>query len=128
MHAVANNSNLLLWVSLCYATLWHKHNQRRRRQNNAETATIFVLSYYYLAPVGKCYLKHTMTYAAVWLSFYVFIFAILTYLTTVNQCLTIFFVQKLCAIGKIFIRWSEKKHQIIEKVDMSKMPPVNPLF
>ena len=76
----------------------------------------------------KCYLKHTMTYAAVWLSFYVFIFAILTYLTTVNQCLTIFFVQKLCAIGKIFIRWSEKKHQIIEKVDMSKMPPVNPLF
>ena len=76
----------------------------------------------------KCYLKHTMTYAVVWLSFYVFIFAILTYLTTVNQCLTIFFVQKLYAIGKIFIRWSEKKHQIIEKVDMSKMPPVNPLF
>ena len=69
-----------------------------------------------------------MTDAAVRLSGYVYIFAVLTYLTTVNQCLTIFFSQKLCVIGKIFIRWSEKKHQTIEKVDMSKMPTVNPLF
>ena len=39
----------------------------------------------------KCYFKHTMTDAAVWLSCYVCIFAILTYLTMFNQCLTIFF-------------------------------------
>ena len=32
-----------------------------------------------------------MTNVAVWLSCYVYIFAILSYLTTVNQCLTVFF-------------------------------------
>ena len=39
----------------------------------------------------KCYFKRSMTDAAVWLSCYVYIFAILTYFTTVNQCLTMFF-------------------------------------
>ena len=52
----------------------------------------------------KCYFKRTMRDVAVWLSCYVYIFAILTYLTTVNQCLTMFFSQKLCVIGKISIR------------------------
>ena len=67
-----------------------------------------------------------MTDSAVWLNCYVYIFAILTYLTTVNQRLTIFFSQNYVrAMGKIFIRWSEKKHQTIEKVDMSKMPTVS---
>ena len=69
-----------------------------------------------------------MTDAAVWLSCYVYIIAISTYLTTVNQCLTISFFQELCVIGKISIRLSEKQHQTIEKVEMSKMPTVNPLF
>ena len=40
----------------------------------------------------------------VWLSFYAYIFAILSYLSMVNQSLTIYFFQKLCAIGKISIR------------------------
>ena len=58
-----------------------------------------------------------MTNVAVWLSCYAYIFAILSYLTTVNQSLIIFFIQKLCVIGKISIRRSEKKQQVIEKVD-----------
>ena len=69
-----------------------------------------------------------MTDAVVWLSCYVYIFAIWTYLTTVYQCLTIFFLQKVCVIGKISIKWSEKMHKTIEKVEMWKMPMVNPLF
>ena len=35
MRAVANNSSLLLWVWLCYITLWHEHNDRKPCQNNA---------------------------------------------------------------------------------------------
>ena len=69
-----------------------------------------------------------MTDAAVWLSCYVYIFATLTYLTKVNQCLTKLFPKKLSVIGKIFIRWSEKKYQTIEQVDMSKMLTVKPFF
>ena len=34
MQAVANNSNLLLWVWLCYATLQNEHNHKKLRQNN----------------------------------------------------------------------------------------------
>ena len=41
----------------------------------------------------KDYYKHTMTDVAVWLSCYVYIFAIWTYLTTANQSLTIFFLK-----------------------------------
>ena len=61
--------------------------------------------------------KHTITNVAVWLSCCVYIFAILSYLTTVNQCLTIFF-QKSYVIGKISIRKSQKKPQTIENVEM----------
>ena len=35
MPAVANNSSLLLWFWLCYATLWYEHNDRKLCQNNA---------------------------------------------------------------------------------------------
>ena len=66
----------------------------------------------------KCYCKPTMTDVVVWLSCYVFIFAIWNCLTTVNLCLRIFFFQKLSVIGKISIRWSEKKHKTIDKVEM----------
>ena len=31
-----------------------------------------------------------------------------------------FLLQKLCAIGKIFIRWSENKHKTIETAEMLK--------
>ena len=76
------------------------------------------LSYYYPAIIGKDYYKHKMANVAVWLSCYVYIFTILSYLTTVNQCLTIFFIQKLCIIGITSIRRSEKKPQTTEKKEM----------
>ena len=60
------------------------------------------LSYYYLALVQKgLWQAHNDMYVC---SCYVYIFAILLYLTTANQCLTIFLFQKLCVIGKISIR------------------------
>ena len=68
-----------------------------------------------------------MTDFAIWVSCYVYIFAFSTYVTTVNQYLTIFFFEKLCVTAKISIRRIEKKYQTIEKVEMSKMPMVNPL-
>ena len=40
------------------------------------------------------YYKHVMTDVAVWLSCYVYIFAISAYLTVVNQCLTKIFFSK----------------------------------
>ena len=66
----------------------------------------------------KGYYKHSMASVTVWLSCYVYAFAILSYLITVNQYLTIFFFQKLCVIGKISIRWDEKKHHTIENAKM----------
>ena len=41
-----------------------------------------------------------MTDAAVWLSCYVYIFAILTYLTMVNQCLTIFYSKNYVSLQR----------------------------
>ena len=41
-----------------------------------------------------------MTGAAVWLTSYVYIFVILTYLTTINQCLTIFFSKKYVSLER----------------------------
>ena len=38
------------------------------------------------------------------------------------------FFQKLCAIGKISIRWSENKNKTIETAEVLKIPAVNPLF
>ena len=37
---------------------------------------------------------------AVWLSCYVYLFAILTYLTTVNQCLTMFFSKNYVSLER----------------------------
>ena len=50
-----------------------------------------------------------------WLSCYAYIFAISTYLTMVNQCVTIFFPKRV-------IRCSKKKYQTIEKVKCQKSP------
>ena len=130
MHPVLNNSNLLCLtrVWLCYATLWHEH----MRENGSKL--MHKLSQHYLSAIiiwhlsKKCYFKHAMIDAGVWLRRYAYIFAILTYLTTGNQCLTIFSFQKLWVIGNIFIRRSEKTHKINKKVDMSKMPMINRLF
>ena len=71
----------------------------------------------------KGYYKYTMTDAAIWLTCYVYIFAILTYLTTVNQCLTIFF-PKIMSLKRSPLD-ETKKHQTIEKVEGSKIPKVN---
>ena len=64
----------------------------------------------------KCFFKHTMTDAAVWLSCYVYIFDILTYLTMVNQYLAIFFSKNYESLQrssldelKTSIKPSEKK-------------------
>ena len=108
------------WLS--NPALCHEQHDKKQHQNDGETSTLLVLSYYYLAPVTK-----VLSQAHHGICCYVYIFAILTYLTTVNQCLTIFF-SKSYVIGKIYIRWNEKKHQIIEKVGLSKMSTVNPLF
>ena len=35
IHVVSDNSNLLQWVWLCHITLYHEHNDRERRQNDA---------------------------------------------------------------------------------------------
>ena len=56
-----------------------------------------------------------MTNVAVWLSHYVYIFAILSYLATVNQCLTMFFSQKLCDIGKSPLDEAEKSIKPLKK-------------
>ena len=50
----------------------------------------------------KDYERHTMTNLAFCLSCYVYIFAILSYLTTVNQCLTIFLF-----FSKIMCPWKD---------------------
>ena len=42
-----------------------------------------------------------MTNVAVWLSCYAYIFAILSYLTTTNQCLTIFFAKECVSLVSI---------------------------
>ena len=52
-----------------------------------------VINIWYLSEKG--YYKHTMGGVVVWLSCYVYIFAIWTYLTIVNQCLKIFFLKAI---------------------------------
>ena len=64
-----------------------------------------------------------MTDAIVWLSCYVYIFAISTYLTTTNACLTIPFSKKSSVIGMMSSRWSKtkKNHQTIGKLEISEI-------
>ena len=79
-----------------YVTLHSVINiMKKRCQNGAYNAAIMVLSYYYLAPVRKGLLQAHHTDVAVRLSCYVYIYAISAYLTTVNQCLIIFFFPKI---------------------------------
>ena len=59
-----------------------------------------------------------MTNIAIWLSCYVYIFAILLYLTTVNQCLTIFFFKNYMSLERSPLDETKKKHQTIEKVEI----------
>ena len=75
--------------------LCHEQHDKKRHQNDGETSTLLVLSYCYLAPVTKVLLQ-----AHHGICCYVYIFAILTYVTTVNQCLTIFF-------SKSYVSWKD---------------------
>ena len=59
-----------------------------------------------------------MTNIAIWLSCYVYIFAILLYLTTVNQCLTIFFFINYMSLEMSPLDEAKKKHQTIENVEI----------
>ena len=92
MHFVSKNSNVLLWDRLGSTTLCHEHNDTKLFQNGTTKN---------------------------WLSCYFFLLNVtFSYIPNVNQCLTRFFFQKLCVIGKISIRWSRKNHQTIQKVEM----------
>ena len=75
--------------------LCHEQHDKKRHQNDGETSTLLVLSYYYLAPVTKVLLQ-----AHHGICCYVYIFAILTYVTTVNQCLTIFFSKSYVSLER----------------------------
>ena len=76
----------------------------------------------------KGYCKYTITEVVAWLSCSVYIFAIWTYLTMVNQLSTIFFNEKLYIIRKISIRWFGNNHKTIKKGKRRNIPTVNPLF
>ena len=70
-----------------------------------------------------------MTDVVVWLSCYVYIFAIWTYLTTVRQRLTIFFLKKnYISRGRSPQDDFKKNCKTIKKVEKTKIPTVNPLF
>ena len=102
---------LLQMTQICfydsdYITL---HPDMSIMTENRAKMTHKILQYQFYAIIiwhlsEKCYLKDTMRDVIVWLSYYVYIFAILTYLTTINQCLTMIFFQTLCVIGKISVR------------------------
>ena len=55
MHAVSINSNQLQRGWLSNATLCHQQKDRKQHQNDATTAALLFLRYYYLAPVRKVY-------------------------------------------------------------------------
>ena len=93
--------NLLQWVWLCYATLSHEDNDRKWWKSDAKTAAIMVLSYYYVAPVRKVLLQaHHDRYCCLvkllCICICIYIFDISAYLTTVNQCLNLFFLKIMC--------------------------------
>ena len=57
----------------------------------------------------KAYCKHTMTNVAVWLSCCVYILAVLSYLTTLSQCLTIFFFENYVPLKRSPLAQAQKK-------------------
>ena len=56
-----------------------------------------------------------MTDAAVWLSYYVYIFAILTNLATVNQCLTTFFPKNYVSLERSTLNEVKKSIKPLKK-------------
>ena len=59
-----------------------------------------------------------MTNVAVWLRYYVYIFAILSHLTMVNQCLTILFCKNYVSLERSPLDEMKKKHYTIGKEEM----------
>ena len=55
---------------------------------------------------------------AVWSSCYAYIFAFLSYLTTVNKCLTIFFSTNYGSLQRSPLDEAKKKHQTMENLEM----------
>ena len=77
------------------------------------------LSYYYLAVVQKGLLQaQNDKYWNLVKLLCIYIFAILLYLTTVNQCLTIFFFKNYMSLEMSPLDEAKKKHQTIEKVEI----------
>ena len=87
-----------------------------------------VLSCYYQVPVRKMIMQadHDRCYSLVKLLCICFCYS--NQLNHVKPVLNNIFFQKLCVIKNMSIRWSEKNHKAIGKVEMSKRPTVNPLF
>ena len=90
-----------------------------------KNATVMVLTYYYLEFVSKGFLQRHNDKCCCLAKL---LCTNVCYFILLNQCLTIFCFQKLCVVGKIFIRWNEKHHQAIGKAEMWRMPTVNQLF
>ena len=63
----------------------------------------------------KCFCKQTMTDAAVWWSCYAYIFAILTYLTTVDQRLIIFFSKSYVSLERSSVDEVKKSIKPLKK-------------
>ena len=77
------------------------------------------LSYYYLALVQKGLLQaQNDKYCNLVKLLCIYIFAILLYLTMVNQCLTIFFFKNYMSLEMSPLDEAKKKHQTIEKVEI----------
>ena len=102
---------LLQMTQICfyYSDYIMLHPDMSTMTENRAKMTRKLLQYWFYAIIirhlsKRCYLKDTIRDVVVWLSYCVYIFAILTYLNTVNQCLTMHFFQKICVIGKISVR------------------------
>ena len=79
------------------------------------------LTYYYLSLVGKELLQaHSDKYS----SLVKLLFAIISYLATVNRYLTIFFFfsQRIRSLERSPLDEVKKKHETIEKLEIQKMP------
>lgn len=76
----------------------------------------------------KSYYKHTMINVGVWLSCYVYFFAIWAYLTTVNQWWAMFFSKDFVWLERCSLDEAKNSTKPFEKVELSKIPMVNSLF
>ena len=86
------------------------------------------LNCYYQVLVEEELLQAKMRNVAIWLSCYVYIFAILTYLTTVNQCLAIFFSKNYTSWEISLLEEAKKGIKTLEKEKRKKWQKLTPFF